>query len=154
MVDAFDRNLNEILVDTFYTILKVQEKAIQYAGQANLSMSEIHLMEIVAKSPEGRTISCLAQELDVTLPSVTVAINKLVKKGYVHKFRGKHDGRTVCVTLTPEGKKMDDAHQYFHTKMIESVSGTLNHEEKQVLSRCIEKLNRFFKQYDWKMEAT
>ena len=46
-----------------------------------MSISELHLVEAVGKcGGEGRTISGIAKELDITLPSVTVAINKLMKK--------------------------------------------------------------------------
>ncbi len=153
MSDPFDKRLNEILVDTFHTILKVQERAIKDSGQSDLSISEMHLLEAVAKENEGRTISDIAQELGITLPSVTVAINKLAQKGYVEKVRGASDARMVYVTLTALGHKMDSAHQYFHDQMIRSISMGLTQDEKQVLTLCIEKLNRFFKQQtgNWRL---
>lgn len=57
-----------------------------------MSISELHLVEAVGKcGGEGRTISGIAKELDITLPSVTVAINKLMKKDL---WRSAAAGRT------------------------------------------------------------
>ncbi len=87
MLSAFEKELNEILVDTFRTILKVEEATLKGTGRIDLSISEMHLLETVGKyKEEGATISDIAQELGITLPSVTVAINKLARKGYVQIF--------------------------------------------------------------------
>ncbi len=144
--DLFEKHLNEILVDTFHIILKVQEQAIQETGQSDLTISEMHLIEAVAKREQGRTISSIAQELDITLPSVTVAINKLARKGYVEKVRGGSDARKVYVTLTAKGKEVDQLHQGYHEEMVRTIRQGLAQEEKQVLLEGIKKLNRFFRQ--------
>jgi ribosomal protein L20 len=55
-----DRELNIILVDTFRSILKVEEAALKRKELADLSINEMHLLEAIGKSPEGRTISDIA----------------------------------------------------------------------------------------------
>ena len=105
MPDSFEKELNEILVDTFHAILQVEENTLKRT-KIDLSISELHLLEAAGKSEkQGRTISKLAQELDITLPSVTVAINKLLKKGYVTKAHSGEDARMVYVVLTKQGRK-------------------------------------------------
>ncbi len=140
-----DRELNTILVDTFRSILKVEEAALKRDELADLSISEMHLPEAIGKSPDGRTVSDIASELMVTLPSVTVAINKLAKKGYVEKFKSNHDGRVVYVRLTKLGKKIDSVHRYFHQQMIRAISSRLEEEEKAVLYKGVKALNEFFR---------
>ena len=152
MLGPFEKELNDILVDTFRSILKVEEDTLR-STRVNLSISELHLLEAVGKNrEEGRTISDIAQELDVTLPSVTVAINKLLKKGYVRKVKSAGDGRMVFVTLTKLGHKMDNAHRYFHEQMVRKVGEGLSEEEKRVLTRGIVKLDEFFKKKSAEME--
>lgn len=140
-----DRELNTILVDTFRSILKVEEAALKRDELADLSISEMHLLEAIGKSPNGRTVSDIASELMVTLPSVTVAINKLAKKGCVEKFKSNHDGRVVYVRLTKLGKKIDSVHRYFHQQMIRAISSRLEEEEKAVLYKGVKALNEFFR---------
>ena len=60
---------------------------------------------------EGRTISSIAEDLGISMPSVTVAINKLQAKGYVQKVRCEADSRVVYVKLTRSGKRADAAHR-------------------------------------------
>ncbi|SMC60025.1 MarR family winged helix-turn-helix transcriptional regulator [Papillibacter cinnamivorans] len=153
VLNAFEKELNDILVDTFRTILRVDEDALKSTGVTNLSISEMHLLESVGKSgPEGRTISDIAQELSVTLPTVTVAINKLEKKGYVQKVKSGADGRMVFVTLTRLGQKMDRVHRYFHEQMVRNISSEMEEEEKRILTMGIVKLNQFFKRKSLEME--
>lgn len=153
-MDLFSEQLNDILVDTFRSILKVEEQLIKSSGKIDLSISELHLIESVGKNKEkGKTISDIADDLNITLPSVTVAINKLVKKGYVQKVKCENDGRMVYVSLTKLGKKMDAVHQYFHITMVRSVSKDLLEEEKNAMLKGIVKLNDFFKKKLDLMEA-
>ncbi|WP_411677591.1 MarR family winged helix-turn-helix transcriptional regulator [Caproicibacter sp.] len=152
MLDSFERELNELLVDTFRSILKVEEDTLK-STRIDLSISELHLLEAAGKNrDQGRTISELAQELDITLPSVTIAINKLLKKGYVKKVKSGDDARMVFVVLTKLGRKVDNAHRYFHRQMVRKVSSELSEEEKQILARGITKLDDFFKMKSAEME--
>ena len=101
----FEEQLNEVIVDTYRSILRVEENILKRSDQTDLSISEIHMLEAVGKGKDRRrTISELAEVLNITLPSVTVAINKLMKKGYVEKVRGEEDGRIVYVSLTRQGE--------------------------------------------------
>ncbi len=137
--------LNELLVETFNTILKAEELALKQKSELDLSISELHLIEAIEKTGGGRTIGAIAGELSITLPSVTVAINKLVKKGYVEKVRSKEDGREVLATLTEKGVSINDYHRSFHTHMVSVVTGNLDKSEQETLFKAISRLNKFFK---------
>ena len=74
-MDDFAEKLNDLLVDTFRSILKVEEQMVNNMGSLNLSISEVHLLESVEKCGEaGGTVSELAKDLGITLSSVTVAV--------------------------------------------------------------------------------
>ena len=73
-MEDFSTQLNVLLVDTFNSILRMEESMLKSAGGANLSIGEMHLLEAVGKGdPEGCTISSLARERSVTLPSDSTA---------------------------------------------------------------------------------
>lgn len=144
--DCLDKNLNTILVETFRSILKVEEKMLCSGGKMNLSISEIHLLEAVSNiGGDGATISALAAALDIGLSSVTIAVNKLEKKGYVTKTKGVEDGRTVYVTLTPPGEKVSRVHAAFHKRMIRSITGNMNEHEEETMYKMLVNLNEYFK---------
>ena len=154
MSDRFCMSLNDLLVETFNSISKVEEKTLKSAGEINLSISELHLLEAVGKIGEGGvTISGLAQAMEITLASVTVAINKLVKKQYVEKVRGTEDGREVYVVLTRAGTRVNRIHKFFHIQMARQVCADMSEEELSVLIKGIERINDYFKQKNATMEA-
>lgn len=152
-MDSYAVRLNAVFVDTFRLILKVEEKSIKNTEKINLSISEMHLIEVVGKREEGRSVSEIAAALGVTLPSVTVAINKLVKKGYVRKGKNARDGRAVAVSLTRAGKKMHSVHRHFHEQMARRATEGFSEQEKIILIDGIEKVNAFLKQKIAEMEA-
>jgi DNA-binding MarR family transcriptional regulator len=144
-MDDFSRELNDLLVKTFWSILKVEEQTLKADSSVNLSINELHLIESVGKADaRGKTISDIAADLDIARPSVTVSINKLVEKGYVHKHKDETDGRMVYVTLTDEGNKVNHVHNYFHLQMVRDISKSLEESEKDVLLHVLTKLNAFF----------
>ena len=143
----FEEQLNEVIVDTYRSILRVEENILKRSDQTDLSISEIHMLEAVGKGKDRRrTISELAEVLNITLPSVTVAINKLMKKGYVEKVRGVEDGRIVYVSLTRQGRRIDSAHRYFHESMVRSIIRDMTESEMQALYKGVMKLDTFLKE--------
>ena len=133
-MDPFTNALNDLLVNTFQTILRLEEASLRSMSGEKLSISELHMLEAIHKEPEeGRTITDIAQDLSITLPTVTVAINKLAQKGYVRKHKGRMDGRTVHVLLTETGRRAEAAHRFFHRRMVHAVAQNIPQEEREVL---------------------
>lgn len=144
-MDAKLTELNTLLVDTFGAILRVEEKSLKQVGKGELSIAEFHTLECIGRGEECcRTVGEIAEALGVTVPTVTVCVNKLVKKGYVTKTRSEKDARIAIIELTAEGKKMNRLHRFFHEQMILSIRHEFDDEEMDCLVRCIRKLNEFF----------
>ena len=145
-MDAFSHELNDLLTDVFWSILRIEEQAANRVAGGDLSISEMHMLEAVSKNDEyGRTISELAADQHITLSSVTIAVNKLMKKGYVEKVRHEQDGRQVFVKLTKMGRKVNAGHLYFHENMVRNVNQGMSEEEKEVLLKAMKNLNNFFR---------
>ena len=105
------------------------------------------MLEAVGKGDEqGRTVSEIADAMNITRPTATVAINKLEKRGYLEKQPDEEDGRTVRITLTRSGKRIDHFHRLYHYNMVTKISESLTDEEKASLFQGIQKLNEFLKE--------
>ncbi len=143
---SFESQLNSLLVRAYRSIEQIEEQQLSSLRRMNLTIGEIHLLEAVGaprEYPEGKTISEISDCLGISLPSVTLAINKLVKKGFVEKQKSQRDGRMVHVRLTALGNKVNRAHEYFHRKMAASIAGDMEEDEKAALLRGMGKLNAF-----------
>ncbi len=137
--------VNELLVETFNDILQIEQKALKEGVLNDLSITEIHTIDAIGMY-ECRTMTEVAQELKITLGTLTAAINKLLKKGYVDRKRGEEDRRSVMIALTRKGKLAFRIHVQFHSEMVKATIDGLNEEEEEILIKSLEKLNIFFKE--------
>lgn len=136
--------LNELLVDTFNDILEIEQKALRSGVFKDLSVAEIHTIEAIGMYKK-RTMTEVACQLDITLGTLTTAINHLVRKGYVVRTRSEEDRRIVYIQLTKRGKLAYRVHGKFHMDMVRATIEGLTEEEEEVLVKSLEKLNVFFK---------
>ena len=141
---TFAADLNELLVEVYRNIEILEERELK-KSRLNLSISEIHLIELIAKAGGGMTVSEIAERLKVTRPPVTVAVNKLVQKGYCEKRRREDDGRAVAVALTKAGRKVEAFHARCHRSMIREISDDLTENEKAELLRTMSRINTYFR---------
>lgn len=147
-LNDFSKKLNNLLIDTYDVLQQVEEWKVKKNTHLNLTISELHLLEVIGKyGDDGASISDIANELSFTLPTITVAINKLAKKGYVTKTKSEEDKRMVYVTLTKMGQKVDNVHRYIHLKITRDIAKELEPDEQEALLRGLLKINTFFRQY-------
>jgi DNA-binding MarR family transcriptional regulator len=136
--------LNELLVDIFNDILQIEQTALQQGEFKELSVTEIHTIEAIGMY-HPRSMSEVAADLRITMGTLTTAVNRLIKKGYVERKRIEEDRRVVLIQLTKRGKLAYRIHEKFHSDMIRETVKGLTPEEEEVLIRSLEQLNNFFK---------
>lgn len=136
--------LNELLVQIFNDILQIEEQALKKGVLNDLSVTEIHTLEAIGLYTE-RTMSEVAQDLKITVGTLTTAINKLIKKEYVERKRIEEDRRVVLIKLTKRGKLAYRLHEKFHNDMINATIKGLSEDEEDTLISSLERLNDFFK---------
>ena len=144
-VDQFQRTLNALLTEVYHYIIRIEEQTLRQSGKLQLSINEMHIIDCVGKgASEGLTIRELAEDLDITSPSVTVAVQKLESKGYVEKVACKRDGRAVRVLLTRAGKRVNGYHGYYHRMMTKALAEGMDEAEQQALLSAVKKLIAYF----------
>ena len=132
-----------MLVQLFNDILQIEKNAMNNTEFKDLSITEIHTIEAIGK--EGnRTMGEIANDLRITVGTLTTAINRLIKKGYVERKRIEEDRRVVVVYLTESGKKVFDEHTLFHKEMIDEVAKNFEDYELKVLTKALSKVSEFF----------
>ena len=135
--------LNDLLVQLFNDILLIEEKTLQNGPLSDLSVTEIHTIEAIGMYTD-RTMTEVAQDLKITVGTLTTAINKLIKKGYVERKRTEEDRRVVLIHATKKGKLAYRLHEKFHSDMINETIGVLDEDQEKILVSSLEKLNVFF----------
>ena len=143
------RTLNEVLVRLFRDIMDIEQKAIITPEFKDITNNDMHVIEAIGIGVP-KNMSSIARELSVTVGTLTIAMNSLVKKGYVVRSRGEEDRRVVYISLSERGRRAYEHHAEFHKEMIESVAKELTREELEVLVKALSKLNRWFRNWQKK----
>lgn len=141
-MDKNVKKVNDILVNLFNMVLKMEEEAVKEASSKDLSITEIHTLVAIGKG-RSKTMTHVANLLGINVSTLTTAINKLVKKGYVERLRDDDDRRIVRIHLTEEGTEAVKAHEAFHNDMISEALSHLPEEELPKFVSSIDNLNKF-----------
>jgi len=96
--------LNEVLVRLFRDIMDIEEKAIITPEFKDITNNDMHVIEAIGTGAP-KNMSSIARELSVTVGTLTIAMNSLVKKGYVVRERGQEDRRVVYISLSDRGSE-------------------------------------------------
>ena len=138
--------LHDILVKLFQEILDIESKALITSEFKDISVNDMHIIEAIGER-EPKNMSSVAKIMSVTVGTLTIAINSLVKKGYVHRERSEEDRRVVLISLPEKGKKANAHHMKIHDGMIQAVLKDLNEEQQEVLVKALMNLRTFFDSY-------
>ena len=136
--------LNDFMVDLFYKIVDLEEKVCSQGEFSDLSITEIHTIEAIGID-SLKKMSEIAVSLDITVGTLTTAINKLVKKNYVQRIKIIEDRRVVQIELTDKGRQAYAIHQKFHYDIIETMAMGLNEEEEDVLVVALNNVSNYLK---------
>ena len=140
------KTLNEVLVNLFRDVMDIEQKAIITEEFQDITNNDMHIIEAIGMN-EPKNMSTIAREISVTVGTLTIAMNSLVKKGYVLRDRGKEDRRVVYISLTERGRAAYVHHARFHKAMIDSISDELTSEEMELLIKTLTKLNKWFRNW-------
>ncbi|MBC7765079.1 MAG: winged helix DNA-binding protein [Hyphomonadaceae bacterium] len=142
-MDSAPNALNDLLVDTFNEILKIEQMSLQRDGASDCSITEVHTIEAIGL--EGKhTMSEVAAILKITTGTLTSSVNKLTAKGYVVRKQAKEDRRMVRIGLTHKGRLIYNRHLAFHEKMLAETLNGLNEEEQRILTHAMTNVKNFF----------
>lgn len=137
------RKINEIMNSIFNVTMKLEERAIRESTDRDLSVTEMHTLDAIGPR-QSRTMSQVAWRLDVQTSTLTTAISKLVKKGYVERFRIPEDRRIVKIKLTEKGAAALKEHKAFQDKLVREAVAEMDEEEVDHFVHNIESISQFF----------
>jgi DNA-binding MarR family transcriptional regulator len=136
--------INKMLVEVYDDVNRIEEYSIKQGAFNDLSITEIHTVEAIGLYG-SKTMSEVAMELEITMGTLTIAVDKLIKKGYVERSRSSSDRRIVNISLTKRGKLAYRIHEKFHLDMVKAIMLDFTPQEEEVLLTALSKLNKHLK---------
>ena len=144
MEDFFCKKFNDNLSLSYVLFNRVEQNVFNSSKRFNLSISELSMLEVINKSPiHGKMIGDIAGELMITPSSVTIAVNRLERKGYVFRKKSETDGRQVFVNLTEKGRHADRIYKRFRKNMARDILKGMSDCEKLMLIECVDIMNDY-----------
>lgn len=134
--------LNDLLVDIFDSTMMIEERELKKGRCGDLSITEFHTLAAIGLD-RSRTMSEAAKDLKITVGTLTTAINRLVKKGYVDRRREESDRRIVKIFLTNKGVIAYKEHDHFHEAMVEAMVKDLTLENQQLIIESLTSVKKF-----------
>lgn len=132
----------ENLVRIFENVLLTEEKSLSQGYFSDLSIAEMHTLTAIGPY-EAKTMSNTAAELGITTGTLTVSIDRLVKKGYVIRKRDEKDKRVVRISLTRNGKLACRMHSKFHRVLAKRILEPYEEEDRSKLIKLVEEIDTY-----------
>jgi DNA-binding MarR family transcriptional regulator len=137
--------INKMLVEVYDDVNHIEEYSIKKGSFSDLSITEIHTIEAIGLYG-SKTMSEIAAVLEITMGTLTTAVDKLINKGYLERSRSNTDRRIVNVNLTNRGKLAYRIHEKFHLDMVQAIMMDFSQEEEEILLIALSKLNKHLKE--------
>jgi DNA-binding MarR family transcriptional regulator len=129
-------SLDEIIAIMTRTFSELEAKALHESDLGDLSMRQIVYLDKIAEMDKP-TFSDVAKALNITKPSVTAIVSKLIQKGFLRKEQSSEDKRSYFVLLTEQGKRIIAIHQNLHKQIAHHFASALNESELHQLAKLM-----------------
>jgi DNA-binding MarR family transcriptional regulator len=142
---VFKNTLEDNVVKTFLNLYSLLELIIRVKSDDSLTLKESYLLLVVQKLAENKqnSVSNIASELNLSNPSVSLAITSLVKKKYLTREHSVEDRRIYIVSLTDKAKEILEAQAMFRQKILQDIMSELSLVEKSAFQITLNKLSSF-----------
>ena len=127
------------LIDTVNTR---HTKGVDFGTGHNLFPAEIHTIAAIGIN-EGISITQLAEQLNVSKPTISDRVCKLVGKGLVVKEKQVEDAKAVALGLTVRGQIAFAGHEAHHLEMYERFREYLGSETQSKIESISQTLTQF-----------
>lgn len=138
-----DYSLGKLIEILSHKIGEYETQILEQSELASLSGRQLFYLDEIFHL-QNPNLTKLAEKMKVSKPSVTLIIDKLVKRGLVKRVRSQEDRRSYNLYLTAKGKKLAKLHDGIHDRfalMMESILSAVEKDELiKILGKVVEEL--------------
>jgi MarR family 2-MHQ and catechol resistance regulon transcriptional repressor len=128
-----------VLARCWRAVGQVAEESVREAGMCLTDF--VALEALLHKGP--LTITEIQEKVGLASGSMTAAVDRLEKKGFIRRKPSSSDRRAKLLELTPRGRLTVERVFGHHAAMLESAMKVLDHAEKSQLHALLKKLGLF-----------
>ena len=132
-----DEGILDLIYRAHRRLGELESTPRDYGTGELLYSSDIHTVVAVAQQP-GCNLTQLAGSLGVSKPAASKFTRKLLRMGYLVKEMQADNAKEVSFSLSPKGRRAEQAHQRFTRKVfgpLQAVESGLSSSDRRVI-RC------------------
>jgi len=119
---------------------EIEIRVIEKSEFSKLTHKQIYYLFVIDEM-HNPTLTELAQRLDLSKPSVTAIVTRLIDAGYITKVQSDEDHRCAHLHMTRHGSKISRIHDQIHQIIAEYLIKNLTSAEKKqflaILNRVV-----------------
>jgi MarR family 2-MHQ and catechol resistance regulon transcriptional repressor len=127
-----------VLARAYGSLASYVEHSVAKEG---ICLSDFMVLEVLLHKG-AMTISAIGEKVLLAAPSMTSAIDRLEKLGYVVRKSSNEDRRIRLVEITAEGRRFAAALYERHSRQIDSIAAVLTQTEKDQLCELLKRLGK------------
>ncbi len=135
--------LDNLLGKIYGHTMSAEQTYVADSEFKDISVNDMHIIAAVGMKTSG-SMSSIAKKMGVTVGTLTIAINSLVKKGYVNRVRSSKDRRVMLISLSEKGEKAFVYQQGFHDKLRTFFQTELSADQCGALVEALSKIEAGF----------
>ena len=124
-------NLNEVDQSHYQKIMGLSVRQMNALGALNRLMTNRH---------EGIPLKTLAHHLRMSIPSTSLLVDSMVKKGLFDRKENPRDRRSLCIRLSEEGESRFQLLYNGMKQRLDTLFSTLAEEDKENFCRIVDTL--------------
>jgi MarR family transcriptional regulator, 2-MHQ and catechol-resistance regulon repressor len=120
-----------VLIKAYHALLGFTEHTLRDSG---LGDSEFRILEaLLHKGP--MPVNTIGPKVFLTPGSISVAVDRLLKRGFVSRTGSPDDRRVRIVDLTPAGRRLIERVFAVHSRQVDKLAQVLSAKERRQISR-------------------
>lgn len=131
------------LIEVIPEVMQVIRTEIRGQRGPDLSVLQIRVLAFLNRNP-GAPLSAVAEQVGLTLPSMSTQVTGLVERALVHRAVAATDRRYVTLTLTPKGQAVLQAALRGAQVSVAQMVARLSADERATLVEALQLLRSIF----------
>jgi MarR family transcriptional regulator, 2-MHQ and catechol-resistance regulon repressor len=132
-------------VHAWLVMMKAMQAISRYAlaeiQEAGLGDSDFRVLEVLLnKGP--LPVNVIGPKVNLTPGSISVAVDRLLEKGFVSRTESPEDRRVRVVALTPRGKSVITPVFRAHVETIETIFSGLSRQELRQFDQLLKRVGK------------
>jgi MarR family 2-MHQ and catechol resistance regulon transcriptional repressor len=120
-----------VMIKAYHSVLAFAEHTLKDSG---LGESEFRILEVLLhKGP--MPVNTIGPKVFLTPGSISVAVDRLLKRGLVTRTNSSEDRRVRVVDLTPSGRRLIEQVFAAHARQIDRLAEVLSPKERRQIAR-------------------